>query len=85
MTKWIQKAVKKKGALHRQLGIPEGKPIPVSLLKKIAKAEIGSKVAGKKVTHLLKRRAVLALTLKRLSKKKKRKKKKGKKGRRKKR
>ena len=79
--KWIQKANLKKGALHRQLGIPQDEKIPVTLLKKIKKAKIGETITnptkkGKrkiKVTQLLKRRANLALTLKELAKKKKRK------------
>ena len=79
--KWIQKANLKKGALHRQLGIPQDEKIPVTLLKKIKKAKIGETITnptkkGKrkiKVTPLLKRRANLALTLKELAKKKKRK------------
>jgi len=70
--KWIQKAVRKRGALSRQLGIPEEKNIPITLLEKIKKAKIGSTVRnpteqGKKrikVTRLLKKRAVLAHTLK---------------------
>lgn len=33
--KWIQKAIKKPGALHRQLGVPQGEKIPA---KKLAKA-----------------------------------------------
>lgn len=33
--KWIQKAVKHKGALHRELHVAEGKKIPA---KKMAKA-----------------------------------------------
>jgi hypothetical protein len=69
---WIQKAVGKRGSLSRQLGIPEEKNIPVTLLEKIKKAKIGSTVhnptgQGKKrirVTRLLKRRSVLAHTLK---------------------
>ena len=38
--RWIQRALKKhkKGALHRQLGIPEGETIPISLLRDAAKA-----------------------------------------------
>ena len=71
---WIQRAVKRKGALSRQLGIPEEENIPITLLEKIRKAEIGTTIknptkTGKrtiKVTRKLKRRAVLALTLKRL-------------------
>jgi hypothetical protein len=71
---WIQKALRKghKGALSRQLGIPEEKNIPSTLLARIKNAEIGETVrnptaTGKKrvkVTNLLKKRAVLASTLK---------------------
>lgn len=35
--KWIQKAIKHPGKLHRELGIPEGKKIPTSKLKKAEK------------------------------------------------
>lgn len=31
--KWIQGAIKKPGALHKELGVPEGKNIPESKLK----------------------------------------------------
>ncbi len=55
--KWIQKAVKKPGALHRQLGVPRGKTIPVSRLRKAAKSK-----------GTLGRRARLALTLRKLRK-----------------
>lgn len=55
--KFIQKAIKKPGALHKQLGIPEGKKIPA---KKLAKA---AKAPGK-----LGQRARLAETLKKLHK-----------------
>lgn len=69
---WIQKAVRKRGALSRQLGIPEKENIPISLLTRIKGAKIGSKIRNPtkkghkriKVTLLLKRRAVLAHTLK---------------------
>jgi hypothetical protein len=50
--KWIQGAIKHKGALHKELGVPEGKKIPE---KKIAKA---AKSGGK-----LGKRARLAETL----------------------
>lgn len=50
--KWIQGAIKKPGALHKQLGIPAGKKIPKSLLRKAAKK--GGKLG---------KRARLALTL----------------------
>ena len=38
-SKWIQKAIPKshKGALHRELGVPEGKKIPESKLNSAAK------------------------------------------------
>ena len=69
---WIKGAIGKKGALSRQLRIPEEQNIPVSLLSKIKTAKIGSTVknptgTGKKrfkVTRLLKQRSVLAHTLK---------------------
>jgi hypothetical protein len=32
--KFIQKAIKHPGALHRELGVPEGKTIPVSKMRK---------------------------------------------------
>ena len=59
----------KKGALHRQLGIPVGRRIPKRLLEKIRVATIGRVIrnptkTGKrliKVTRLLKARAVFAL------------------------
>jgi hypothetical protein len=53
--KFIQKAIKHPGALHKQLGVPEGKKIPV---KKLAKA---AKAGGK-----LGQRARLAETLKKM-------------------
>lgn len=58
--KWIQKAIKKPGALSKTLGVPEKKNIPASKLKKAAKSK---GVTGK--------RARLAITLKKLSGKKK--------------
>ena len=36
--KWIQKAIKKPGALHEQMGVPKGKKIPAKALAKAAKA-----------------------------------------------
>jgi len=53
--KWIQSAIKKKGALRAQLGAKEGKPIPA---KKLAAA---AKKPGK-----LGQRARLAQTLKKM-------------------
>lgn len=53
MAKWIQKAIKKPGALHKELGVPQGKKIPA---KKLAAA---AKKGGKEG-----KRARLAETLK---------------------
>jgi hypothetical protein len=50
--RWIQGALGKPGALHRELGIPAGERIPVATLRKAAKA-----------TGKLGSRARLALTL----------------------
>ena len=33
---FIQRAIKHKGALHRELGVPEGKKIPASKIKSAA-------------------------------------------------
>ena len=55
--KWIKKAIKKPGALHKELGVPEGKKIPK---KKLEKAE---KAPGK-----LGQRARLAATLSKMKK-----------------
>lgn len=50
---WIQSAIKKPGALHKQLGVPEGEKIPSSKLR--SAAEKGGKLG---------QRARLAMTLK---------------------
>ena len=52
---WIAGAIKQKGSLHKELGIPEGEKIPVEMLRKAAEAP------GK-----LGKRARLALTLMKL-------------------
>jgi hypothetical protein len=51
--KWIQKAIKHPGALHKSLGVPEGKKIPSGKLAAAAKK--GGKLG---------KRARLAQTLK---------------------
>ena len=56
--KWIQKAHIKKGALHKEMGIPEGKKIPK---KKLAAAAKKPGVEGK--------RARLAETFSKMKKK----------------
>lgn len=69
---WISGAIKKKGALRKQLGIKEDEVIPKSILQKIVNTETGKTVSfrGKtiKVTTQLKRRALLALRLGKMSK-----------------
>ena len=57
--KWIQKAIKKPGALHKALGVPKDKKIPQSKLKKAEKSK----------NPKLAKRARLAETLKKMSKK----------------
>jgi len=54
---WISKAIKKPGALHKELGVPEGKSIPAKTL------DAAAKKGGKEG-----QRARLAKTLKGLKK-----------------
>lgn len=56
--KWIQKAIKKPGALRKELGVKKGEKIPAKKLNKAAKK--GGKIG---------KRARLAKTLKKLNKK----------------
>jgi hypothetical protein len=58
--KWIQSAIKHPGALHKELGVKKGDPIPA---KKLAKAARAKGVEGK--------RARLAETLEQVHKGKK--------------
>ncbi len=57
MKKWISKVIKHPGALHRTLGVPKGKKIPIARLRSVAKQ--------KGVTG---RRARLAITLRSMRK-----------------
>ena len=61
--KWISKAIKRPGALHKELGVKEGKKIP-------AKKMVAAKNRAKKTddTRLL-RQINLAKTLKKMHKK----------------
>jgi len=59
--RWIQKAVGKRGALHRQLGVPATETIPVGTLRNAAQR--GGKLG---------QRARLALTLRKLGRRGKR-------------
>ncbi len=54
---WIQGAIKKPGALHKQMGVPMGKKIPTGKLKTAAGK--GGKIGA---------RARLAMTLKKMNK-----------------
>jgi hypothetical protein len=56
MAKWIQKAIKHPGALHRQLHVPSGQKIPAKKLEKAAHSD----------NPTLVRRVRLAQTLKHL-------------------
>ncbi len=38
MANWIKSAIKHPGALHRELGVPQGKKIPKSAIAKAAKS-----------------------------------------------
>lgn len=58
--KWIQGAVKHPGALHKSLHVKQGEKIPQSKLKKAEHSK----------NPTLKKRAVLAETLKKMHKKK---------------
>ncbi len=62
--KWIQQAIKKKGALRSALKVKKGQKIPA---KKLAKAM-------KSKNPTLRRRAILANTLRKLAARRKRKK-----------
>lgn len=56
--KWIQGAIKKPGALRKALGVKKGEDIPESKLKKAEKSK----------NPKLRKRAVLAETLKKMHK-----------------
>jgi hypothetical protein len=56
---WISKAIKKPGALHKSLGVPKGKKIPEAKLEKAEHSK----------NPTVKKRAVLAETLKGFKKK----------------
>lgn len=53
--RWIQGAIKHPGALHREMGVPEGQKIPKTRIEKAAKGD------GKEAA-----RARLALTLEKM-------------------
>lgn len=55
---WIKGAIKKPGALHKALGVPEGKKIPASKMAKAAKSK----------SPLMRKRVALAKTLGKMKK-----------------
>jgi hypothetical protein len=57
MAKWIQKAIKHPGALHRSLDVPQGKKIPAGKIER----------ATHSPNPTLRKRAVLAQTLRSIS------------------
>ena len=63
--KWINEVSidLKKGALHKQLGVPATKTIPKKTLQDIVKTEMGQKSHGVTVTKLVKQRSVFALNV----------------------
>ena len=70
---WIPKAIKSKSSLRKQLHVPEGQKIDESVLHKIREQKKGTHVRSHghtvTITTKLKKRAVLALTLKKMRKK----------------
>lgn len=72
--KWLKKAIKNPGALHKSLGVPVDEKIPLekinSKVEELEKAAEGDKKLDKKESKLL-RRLLLAKTMKKFNKKKK--------------
>lgn len=70
---WIPEAIKTKSSLRKKLNVPVGKKIDMSVLEKIKKQPIGTHVSYRGKTHTitrkLKKRAVLAHTLRQMQKK----------------
>lgn len=54
--KWIQAAIKRPGSLHKMLGVPMGKKIPMPMMSKAMKAG-----------GMMGRRAKMAMTLKKMN------------------
>ena len=75
--KWLKKAIKHPGSLHKSLGVPEDEKIPLdkinSKVEELEKAAEGDKKLDKKESKLL-RRLLLAKTMKKFKKGKKEKK-----------
>ena len=77
MKKWIQKAIKRPGSLHRSLEISKDKKIPVVLLKRIVSVKAGDVILNPtktgrkriKVTRRLEQRANMALNLRGMKRK----------------
>lgn len=56
--KWISKAIKHPGKLHRELGVPQGEKIPAKKLAKAAKSK----------SPTIRKEVALAKTLKKMKK-----------------
>ena len=56
--KWIDKAIKKPGALHRDLGVPQGEKIPAKKMAQGAKSK----------NPTIRKRVALAKTLSKMNK-----------------
>ncbi len=61
--KWIQGAIKHPGSLRKWLGVPEGKTINISLLRRLLHA---ARYKGRIITPHRRRQIQLAITLKRM-------------------
>jgi hypothetical protein len=59
--KWIPPV--KQGALHRQLGVPQGTNISKQTLSDVAHADISRHIHGVTVTPLLKKRVQFAINV----------------------
>jgi hypothetical protein len=68
--KWIQDIEMKKGGLKKMLGYGKDEDIPDGIIEEIIKEKVGSEIEVKgekiKITPLMKKRANLARTLKKI-------------------
>lgn len=69
--RWIQGAIKHPGLLHRQLDVPDNEPIPPDLLREAAKHP-DHFVSTPAARRALAKRARLAMTLSRISRRRRR-------------
>jgi len=55
MANWIAGATKNKGALHRELGVPEGQKIPASKIRAAANSSNPKEAARARLAETLKK------------------------------